>query len=184
MLGNCCAPKDTVGPLRIGTIGEVAHPGDSWPQLCPRRLDKPTLIIEGRRSIYTAWPPGAVCEMCGIPLPEGYVGPVDDDVVRYPAPETRFICEACARSMVGLGTDGLTGHACRPSCTDELHEDLVYLPEDQLAEMEESERIEHFCVDYAERGWRVIYVSDSPSTPRVDGGRTWSVWFVPVRNAS
>ncbi len=159
-----------------------SHPGDSWERMCPRSYDKPVLPLEGRRSIHGAWPPGAVCEKCeaGATNGGGYVGPVEGDTVRYPAPETRFVCEPCARRMLGLGAKELTGHNCNERCRDFRHVDLVDELRGELESALLTARVARYEADYAARGWRVVDVTDAPWAPEIFGVY-WAVWFEPSR---
>jgi hypothetical protein len=163
-------------------MAQAAHPGDDWPHFCPMRRDKPPLPVEGRRSIYAAWPPAAVCEKCGFkPASKegGYVGPVDGDLVRFPNPTTRFVCEPCARSSLGLTDTDLSGHSCQPRCSDLRHVELIPEHRNVVDVLSQPERIARYANDYAERGWRVVDVREAPWSPKVMG-KYWAVWLEPI----
>ena len=161
----------------------TAHPEDEWSRYCPRSPVEPTLVLDGRRSIFAAWPPSATCEVCGEgPVAgAGYVGPVSGDSVTYPDPTTRFVCRTCARTGIGLGDHDWTGHQCRPECRDTLHVDWVALPEGDLTDSTPKARVERFADEYATRGWTVTAVEIEPKAPAVIGGRYWTVFFQPTR---
>ena len=146
------------------------HPGDEWERRCPRSYDKPVLPLSGRRSIHAAWPPGAVCEICqdGPVNGGGYVGPVSGDTVFYPAPETRFVCESCARKMLELRPEELYGHGCHRLCTDRLHVQQIAEQRGVVEQMAEEQRIDHFQGHFDDKhGWKVVRVTDAlPDAPR------------------
>jgi hypothetical protein len=159
----------------------MAHSGDGWERRTPRRADKPVLVIDGRRSVYAAWPPDAVCEACGgrEEGSGGYVGPVAGREAHYPDPSMRFLCEKCARDKVGLEEGELSGHACQQGCTDDEHIEPKYLPNGVIP------TLEYFAEDYANRGWQVTEVSPEPSPasghPRTLGHTPWDVRFMARR---
>jgi hypothetical protein len=141
-------------------------------------------VIDGRRSVVAWWPPTAVCEKCGAAATSsgGYVGPVVGDVVRYPAPETRFVCVPCARAHVGLGEHELTGHTCGSCPSDELHVDPGYHGRGELEDMSDAERIAHVSAkdDYPARGWKVVAVQPAPHRLKTTG-TPWDTYITPAR---
>jgi hypothetical protein len=158
------------------------HPGDSWPRFCPRSYSEPVLLVDARRNIHAAWPPGAVCEECGAPNVNGggYVGPVAGDPVTYPAPSTRFTRRICAQDTLGLDDSEWSGHSRRPECTDNTHVDWVALGRDDLLDAPPSERVSRFAEDYAGRGWTVSGVEIETAAP-FGSGRFWAITFQPTR---
>jgi hypothetical protein len=139
-----------------------------------------TLPVDGRRSVYAAWPPGAVCEKCQVAFEEGYVGPVEGDSAVFPDQSTRFVCEGCVRSALGL-RDGELEHNCQdPHCTDNVHVELRVEGRGALVSLSDAERVEHYAAEYAENGWRVTQVTDAPWAPKVIG-LYWAVWIEQER---
>lgn len=163
----------------------MTHPGDNWPRKCHRVYDKPVLPIEGRRNIFTTWPPGAACEKCYEGLESGYVGPVLGDWVVYPAPETRFICEPCARSLLGLNQKELYGHSCQdPRCGDIRHVVMTFPIRGTWEGMTDFERVDECSSEFAEYGWKVVAVEPSPlgAGPDTIGTTRWDIWIEPMRD--
>lgn len=163
----------------------MTHPGDGFDNICPRNWAEPVLVLDGRRSIVAWWPPTAVCEACSAPAGPssgGYVGPAVGNEVRYPAPETRFLCRSCARARVGLADDELTGHICSWCKSDTLHVDRGYHPRGELEALSGPERVAHVMAkyDYADRGWTVVAVEPDLSLPPATGS-PWAVRFRATR---
>jgi DNA-directed RNA polymerase subunit RPC12/RpoP len=132
----------------------MPHPGDDWPRVCPRDPQKLAFMLGGRRSIHAAWPPTAVCETCGQHFDSGYIGPVAGDRLTFPAPETQFICEPCARRLVGLRDDELTGHMCQ-ECNSDVDHVEVHLVAYGFGAFPDVDRL-HQVGDPQERGWVVV----------------------------
>jgi len=163
----------------------MAPVDESFNRYAPRMPKEPVLVIDGRRSFVAAWPPGAVCEECGVEQPRGggYVGPVLGERVDYPKPDARYTCPPCARAKLGLGERELSGHMCQ-HCEDDsdLHIDgLRFLP-GELDSMSDAERLEHVSAkyEYAERGWQVLEVESAPQLT-AGTGVGWAVYFKAAR---
>ena len=161
----------------------MPHPGDTWPRICPARHEKPTLWLEGRRSIVVAWPPTASCGRCGAEFTEGYVGPAVGDSVRFPDPGTHFTCEPCARDLLGLRPGELANENCiTPGCCGDEHENVVIAPHAALrADAAAEEAVAYFSPEYDARGWRVTSAMPDPRGPKTVGGHAWRVLFAPAR---
>lgn len=165
----------------------MRHPGDAWSEgrRCLRAAGTPALPLHGQRAIVTAWPPDAKCEKCGEAQDpaRGYVLPAPTDVVEFPAPETRLMCEPCARELAGLAEGELLGHTCQLCLDDVTHVENVVLERGEIDAAEDEERIRRFADQYRARGWRVTSAVPPPLTyqlPKVLG-TWWSVWFTPAR---
>ena len=161
----------------------MPHPGDTWPRFCPARHEKPTLWLEGRRSIFAAWPPTATCEECRVHCPDGYVGPAVGDSVRFPDAATHFTCEPCARALLGLRPGELANENCSiPRCSGNEHENMVIVSRTVLpADATDEAAIAYFSPEYAERGWHVTSAVPDQTVPRTVGGQGWRVFFTPAR---
>lgn len=161
----------------------MPHPGDTWPQICPARHEKPTLWLEGRRSSVVAWPPTASCERCQAQFSDGYVGPAVGDSVRFPDAAIHFTCEPCARALLGLRLGELANENCiTPGCSGNEHENMVIASRTGLpADATEEAAVAYFSPEYAERGWQVTSAIPDPAGPRTLGGQAWRVFFTPAR---
>jgi|ACXJ01.1.fsa_nt_gi hypothetical protein len=149
----------------------------NWSMIAFHRADHPVLPILGRRSIFTEWPPGATCESCGARPPLGYVGPARTNLVYFPSPRLRLVCEDCARRLLGLGPQALTGHRCTQGCSDRSHVHLVRVqgeaPSPQCpAVQSEVKRLEA-------RGWRILEQGPPPKRISPQPG-LWALWIEPV----
>ncbi|MBR7829255.1 hypothetical protein KDK95_23305 [Actinospica sp. MGRD01-02] len=164
----------------------MSHPGDGLNNTCPRNYSEAVLVLEGRRSVVAWWPDTAVCEKCqaGKTVSGGYVGPVVGDKVVYPDPATRFVCRTCARAMVGLGENELTGHMCQTCPNDTLHVDRGYHPRGAMEDLTDDQRVQWVTdtYDYPDRGWSVIAVKPAYGLPATTG-TAWEVWFHAAREA-
>jgi len=136
------------------------------------------LLIMGRRNIFAQWPPTAFCEWCGAPAPAGYCGPVQGGAITYPAPQIRFVCEACARRMLKMAPGDLEGHSCNVNCTDELHLEVVHTHDGKLDAMTPEERVAALAAHYAPNGWAVTDLKPISSAPNGITTR-WEVVLTP-----
>jgi hypothetical protein len=161
----------------------MTHPGDGWPRFCPARHEKPTLWLEENRSIFVAWPPTASCERCHSQFPEGYVGPAVGDVVRFPDAATHFICEPCARALLGLRPEELADENCiTPGCSGNEHENMAIASRTDLpADATEEAAVAYFSTEYGARGWRVTSAVPDPTGPRALDGQAWRIFFTSAR---
>lgn len=96
-----------------------------WTWVATRQADHLVLPVQGRRSIFVAWPPGSYCELCSAIVSSGYAGPASGDRVHFPSATVHQVCEPCARRSLDLEPLELTGHRCVDACTDRLHLEVV-----------------------------------------------------------
>ena len=159
-----------------------AHPGEDWPRRTPHVGEEPTLVLDGGRCIYAAWPPSAVCRACGMRREEGYAGPVPprSDTITYPDPAIVFTCKGCARRQLDLGEQELSGHRCQRRCHGDVHEDIRYLAWAAFDTLDGDQRIARYACEYAARGWTLTDISPAYHLPAA-AGEAWSFTFVPAR---
>jgi len=163
----------------------MTNPGNDWSGNCARDYGKPVLPIEKRRSIFTTWPPGTACEMCSQGFESGYAGPTSDDWIEYPAPEIRFVCERCTRSMLSLGDKELYGHSCQDQrCGDNLHVVVKYYSSGAFERLTNSQRLDRCSPEFTEYGWNVVKIEQSLSrdAPDTIGSSGWDVWIQPQKD--
>ena len=175
-----CAHSSPPGHILPGMPPE--HPGDNWPQFCPRSPNRPVLPLSIGRSILSRWPPRAVCEVCASPRDDGYAGPAQGNVITYPDPTIRYQCEKCARESLSLQDDELTGHLCGEGCTDTDHVELRIMLRG-FGERGEAARFEEVAPELAARGWTVTAIVPAVGrrAVRTIGGEPWDVWFQATR---
>lgn len=154
---------------------EAEHPGDSWARKCPADRRAVAVIVEGNRSIVSAWPPGGRCERCGAEPGRGYAGPTMSDVVIYPDRAIRFFCEPCIRSALHASDAEFVGHMCQQCPADDvnLHVEVQILQRG-ISSMPMGQRLElvEEAGHYADRGFvleSVEVIGPSPERPAVTG---------------
>ena len=78
LLAACTVcPRDCGNDRMAGVLASCASGLDPVVSAhTPHFGEEPTLVLEGRRCIYAAWPPSAVCRTCGMRREQGYAGPV------------------------------------------------------------------------------------------------------------
>lgn len=135
-------------------------------------------MLDGRRSVYTEWPPAARCERCGTSAASGYAGPAVGQIFRA-SPDSHYLCERCARQMVGLQPGELAGHACGSHCTDDLHIELR-LEERSFQDLTPEQRVEKIQAELGPRGWTVLRVDEVPGPP-MPGGPPWRIELTATR---
>jgi len=96
-----------------------------WTMVGSRRADVPVVPLAGRRSIYTAWPDGSFCDVCGALASAGYVGPLTGNRAFFPDRRLVLVCRRCALAMLGVDEAGFDAHRCGQGCTDRLHVEVV-----------------------------------------------------------
>lgn len=141
------------------------------------------LVLDGRRSLFTAWPPDAACERCLQTPGEGYAGPAPGDSITYPDAAVRFVCEPCARKLLDLDPGELGGHACGPRCTLRGHEKIVMAAAPEMDGLDRAGRVARYSKDYGRRGWRILDVVPAPHGPKAIGGEAWAILFTMERPA-
>lgn len=164
----------------------MTHPGATWDRISVRSPYEPLVWIEGRRSFVAGWPPGAVCEKCQAvqePGQGGYVGPTPpgSDKLTYPRADVRYVCVSCARGILGLAPDELTGHGCTSSCQEGLCVDMTMQTQGVISTLGTNERIAFLEKDYAQRGWKVVVAQPVPNGPRTSMGENWAIGIVPAK---
>jgi hypothetical protein len=136
------------------------------------------LTLDGLRSVYAEWPAQAVCAACGRHPNAGYAGPATGQIFRA-GPDSHYFCEGCAREKAGLTPGELTGHACGPKCTDDLHMELR-LEEHAFQLLTPEQQLQHLQKEFGARGWTVRSVEEVHGPP-VPGGPPWRIIFVSTR---
>lgn len=153
-------------------------PGATWSMIAMHQPDRMVLPVEGRRSIYTSWPPGSFCEHCGLTGSEGYVGHVTGDRAHFPASHLHRACLPCARRSLQLEPGELTGHVCGDHCTDRLHLELVDVAGAEGAAAATDQAV---IGALRTRGWEVADITRPPRPWSSLGGARMAVWIEPAR---
>lgn len=156
-------------------VADTQHPGDSWPRMCSADHQVLAVVIDGNRSILSAWPPGARCERCGAQPDRGYAGPTASDVVTYPNRAIRFFCEPCIRAALHAGEAEFRGHMCQqcPFADSNQHVEVQILQRG-ISGMPMSERLKlvEEAGNYARRGFvleSVEVIGPGAGRPAVTG---------------
>ncbi len=163
----------------------MTHTGDNWQRKCARRTGTPAIRVGGRRSIFSAWPPGATCEKCDREFESAYAGPASGDWIEYPAPEMQFVCESCARSILNLGDRELYGLSCQDLRRgDALHVTVKYYSSGTFEQLTNTQRIDQWSPEFTEYGWKVVKIEQSLSreAPDAIGKSPWDIWIQPRKD--